>query len=251
MVDIEYTYLVQPSYQVKPGFETIYNTFILIYIVLRVAYTPRQYPQMSKTQYLKLNFHDAKTFQLPLFLVFLLVHVGCRSACQSMTLDALVSRPPTNRTTEGRILMYVSARKLLKKQCSSISRGCFSHPSFFIVLSSSTTLPGVGFFCYGCSGLVPFLLDALCGRQLFMVACVLAWMPVRYQNHPLQRGSRELHHIQIGAANQRESNQVKFSHPGQLCSLALFCHCIRMRAQRDHWYDHYRSNRRKNSKKVV
>ena len=41
MVDIEYTYLVQPSYQVKPGFETIYNTFILIYIVLRVAYTPR------------------------------------------------------------------------------------------------------------------------------------------------------------------------------------------------------------------
>ena len=63
--------------------------------------------------------------------------------------------------------MYVSARKLLKKQCSSISRGCFSHPSFFIVLSSSTTLPGVRFFCYGCSVLVPFLLDDLLWEVVF------------------------------------------------------------------------------------
>ena len=143
-----------------------------------------------------------------------------------MTLDALVSRPPTNWTTEGRILMYVSARKLLKKQCSSISRGCFSHPSFFIVLSSSTTLPGVRFICYGCSVLVPFLLDDLLWEVVFygwlcasLDACPLlespplAWQPGA-SSHPNRRGQSAW--IKLG--------QVFSSRLAVLISLVLSLH---------------------------
>ena len=93
------------------------------------------------------------------------------SQCRSHSFDVVIS--PASRCTDQ--LKYrredSNVRKRSqtskKKQCSSISRGCFSHPSFFIVLSSNTTLPGVRFFCYGCSVLVPFLLDDLLWEVVF------------------------------------------------------------------------------------